>query len=221
MKDKIIRIWEEYGWLLVITTAIVLLQTAVGVMLWDRLPDTLVTHFDVSGEPNGYSSKEFTVFGMPLLLLAVQGICLLASCSGNSKIASADPRVRRLVIFIIPAVSLFVMVMTYGYALDMKMNVGRMVCFFMGALFAVLGNYLPKLRHNYTTGIKLPWTLADDENWNKTHRMAAPVWVVCGIALIVCGLIGYTSWFAFAIIMIMVFLPTVYSLALHIRKKRG
>ena len=221
MKDKIIRIWEEYGWLLVITTAIVLLQTVVGVMLWDRLPDTLVTHFDVSGEPNGYSSKEFTVFGMPLLLLAVQGICLLASCSGNSKIASADPRVRRLVIFIIPAVSLFVMVMTYGYALDMKMNVGRMVYLFMGALFAVLGNYLPKLRHNYTTGIKLPWTLADEEVWNKTHRMAGPIWMLGGLVMVVCGVMNTGALIPGVVCFNLIAIPTVYSLSVYVKKYKN
>ena len=76
MKDMMKKVWDEYGWLLVVTTTVILVQTVVGVVLWDRLPDTIVTHFDVNGEPNGYSSKTFTVFGMPLLLLALQAVCL-------------------------------------------------------------------------------------------------------------------------------------------------
>ena len=203
--------------LLVITSCVILLQTVVGIAVWDQLPDPIATHFNFRNEPDGWSSKAFTVFGMPLILLALHWICLLASCSPNQmKIYSG--KIKYLLLFMIPTISLLVMVLCYGYALGAPFDIGRIVLVFIGLIFAVTGNYLPKVRRNYTTGIKLPWTMADDENWNKTHRMAAPVWVVCGLALIVCGLIGYTTWFAFAIILVMVFLPTFYSLALHLKK---
>ena len=221
MMDRIKKIWAEYGWLLVLTAVVILLQTAVGVVLWDRLPDTLVTHFDVNGEPNGYSSKAFTVFGMPLLLLALQGVCLLASCSGNSKIASADPRVRRLVIFIIPAVSLLVMVTTYGHALNMQINMTRLVWLFMGALFVVLGNYLPKLRHNYTTGIKLPWTLAGEEVWDRTHRLSGPIWMLGGLILVVCGAMDTGSLIPILVCFNLIAIPTVYSLSVYVKKYKN
>lgn len=221
MKDAIRKIWDEYGVLLLLTAAVILLQTVVGVLLWDRLPETIVTHFDVNGEPNGYSSKEFTVFGMPLLLLALQGVCLLMSCSSNHKIASSDPRIRRLVIYIIPAVSLLVMMMTYGYALGLEMNVSRIVLVFLGVLFAVIGNYLPKLRHNYTTGIKLPWTLADEEVWNKTHRISGPVWMIGGLLLIVCGVMGGGFELAIAVLFGLIAIPTAYSLATYMKKYKN
>lgn len=32
-------------------------------------------------------------------------------------------------------------------------------------MFVAAGNYLPKCRQNYTMGIKLPWTLADEDNF--------------------------------------------------------
>ena len=122
--------------------------------------------------------------------------------------------------WIVPSVSVLLMVICYGHALGAQLNTGRIVLVFLGLLFAVTGNYMPKVRRNYSVGIKLPWTMSDDENWHKTHRMAAPVWVVCGLLLIVLGLIGSTSWLAFVVIMVMVFLPTVYSFALHLKKKK-
>ena len=220
MKKNLKQLWQENKLLLIMTSCIILLQTVVGVALWDRLPDQLATHFNFNSEPDGWSSKAFTVFGMPLIMLALHWITLLVSSTKYAQDRNLNSKVKFLFWGIIPAISLLMMVVCYGRALGAPFNVGRVVLPFVGVVFAVTGNYMPKVRRNYSVGIKVPWTLMDEDNWNKTHRMAAPVWVVCGIALIVCGLIGDTSWFAFAIILVMVFLPTLYSLALHLRKKR-
>lgn len=57
----------------------------------------------------------------------------------------------------------------------------------LGVIFIVIGNYLPKCRQNYTIGIKLPWTLSDEENWDKTHRFAGKIWMLCGVLEIIVG----------------------------------
>ncbi|MBQ7824764.1 MAG: SdpI family protein [Clostridia bacterium] len=220
MKKNLSDLWREHKMLLVITSVIILMQTVVGIALWDQLPEQIATHFNFRNEPDGWTSKAFTVFGMPLVLLALHWISLLVSTAPNIQMKNLHSKVKFLFWWIIPSVSLLVMVLCYGYALGAPFDIGRIVLPFVGLLFAITGNYMPKVRRNYSVGIKVPWTLADDENWNKTHRMAAPVWVVCGLLLIVLGLIGCTSWLAFVVIMVMVFLPTVYSFALHLKKKK-
>ena len=205
--------------LLIITSCIILLQTVVGAALWDRLPERIATHFGMNGEPNGWSSKTFTVFGMPLVLLALHWVCIALSCSPNHMMKNAHSKLRYVMLFILPATTLLVMVVCYGYALGERLNVTRVSLIFVGLVFAITGNYLPKIRRNYTTGIKLPWTMADDENWNKTHRMAAPIWVVCGLLIVVMGLIGESTWIAPAAIIAAVLLPTAYSFALYLKKK--
>lgn len=219
MKKNLSDLWREHKMLLVITSVIILLQTMVGVALWDQLPDQIATHFNFRNEPDGWSSKAFTVFGMPLVLLALHWVGLLVSCSPNHQMKNYNGKIKYLLLLIIPATSLLMMLICYGYALDAPLNTGRIVLVFLGLLFAVTGNYIPKVRRNYSVGIKLPWTMADDENWNKTHRMAAPIWVVCGIVLIICGLLDYTKWGAFIPVLIMILLPSVYSFALHLKKK--
>jgi len=219
MKKNLSELWREHRMLLVITSCIILLQTVVGVALWDQLPDQIARHFNFRNEPDGWSSKAFTVFGMPLVLLALHWITLMVSSTKHAQIKNLHSKVKFLFWWIIPSVSLLVMTICYSYALGAQLNTGRIVLVFIGLLFAVTGNYMPKVRRNYSVGIKVPWTMSDDENWYKTHRMAAPVWVVCGLLLIVLGLIGSTSWLAFAVILVMVFLPTAYSFALHLKKK--
>lgn len=64
------------------------------------------------------------------------------------------------------------------------------VFFIIGVMFIWLGNYMPKLKQNYTIGIKVPWTLNSEENWNMTHRMAGKVYVVAGVISIIIALLN-------------------------------
>ena len=221
MKTNLKEMWREHRMLLVLTSAIILLQMLVGVLLWDRLPEPMATHFNFHNEPDGWSSKAFAVFGMPLLLLGLHFMCLMLSCASNIQMQNISSRVKSLMLLIIPAVSLLVTVLCYGYALGAPFAINRIVWVFVGVLFALVGNYLPKLRRSNTTGIRLPWTLADEEIWSRTHRFAAPVWVVCGLLMIVCGLIGSGPMIPIATIVVVIGLPIAYSLVINWKKYRA
>ena len=60
----------------------------------------------------------------------------------------------------------------------------------VGLLFIGVGNYLPRVKQNYTLGIKTPWALADPENWRRTQRFGGACFMVLGIGLIVMGVAG-------------------------------
>lgn len=62
---------------------------------------------------------------------------------------------------------------------------GAIVAFFIG-----MGNYLPRVRQNYTLGIKTPWALDDPDNWRRTHRFGGACFMVVGVSLIVLGFLG-------------------------------
>ena len=89
----------------------------------------------------------------------------------------------------------------------------------LGLLFLIIGNYLPKARQNYTIGIKIPWTLANEENWNRTHRLAGYLWMICGILMIFNCLTRFVpAIWLFGILLIMVLVPCIYSFWLHAKK---
>ena len=58
---------KKYKTTIIITTLITLLPIVIGLFLWNKLPDTLATHWGSDGTANGWSSKTFSVFGMPLM----------------------------------------------------------------------------------------------------------------------------------------------------------
>ena len=205
---------------LIIATILCLLPILFGVALWDQLPDPMPTHFGANGEPDGWSSKPFAVFGLPLFLAAMEWVCLFAS-SADPRRKNLNPKVMTLVLYIVPVVGLVANAAVYATALGMNLSISLMMCVLLGVMFIVIGNYLPKCRQTYTMGIKLPWTLANEENWNKTHRMAGPLWMIGGALQIALGF--FSGAFAFygmmIVLAVVVIVPTVYSFLLA--KKQG
>lgn len=200
---------------LIITSIIILIPMIIGLTLWDMLPNTLATHFDLNGKADGFSSKALTVIGMPMILLAFQwGAAYITS--HDPKKQNISPKMFSIVLWIIPVVSMILAGVVYPYNLGYKVNMMFIAGLTMGLLFIIIGNYLPKARQNYSIGIKVPWTLENEENWNKTHRLAGYIWVICGILSIVISLTGMLNavWIV-ALIIAAAIVPAVYSFWLH------
>ena len=94
----------------------------------------------------------------------------------------------------------------------------RLMLAALGLLFCVLGNFMPKFRHNYFCGIKSPWALADEENWRRTHRFAGPLWFWGGLGVAVLSFVlPEAAMFAasFAVFLALALVPFVYSYILY------
>ena len=84
----------------------------------------------------------------------------------------------------------------------------------------VIGNYLPKCKQNYTLGIKLPWTLDDEENWNRTHRFAGFLWVVGGVLIAINAFLEW-EWLFLVVVFAMVLIPAIYSYLYYKKQKQN
>jgi uncharacterized membrane protein len=104
--------------------------------------------------------------------------------------------------------------LTYAAALGKEVKMESVLPVILGLLFTIIGNYLPKCKQNYTIGIKVPWTLDNEENWNRTHRLAGRLWVVCGLIILFTGFFSLT-WILLPIALLMVLVPFVYSYMLY------
>lgn len=120
------------------------------------------------------------------------------------------------IFWIVPAVSLICCIPDYGIALGMKIDITLIVHILLGLIFIIMGNYMHKVKQNYTVGIKLPWTLDSEENWNRTHRLASWLWVLGGIAWIVNGVVRLSLGIVTLVILFAVaVIPMIYSWLLY------
>lgn len=208
---------------LILTSIVILLPILIGLILWNKLPDQVPTHWNSAGEVDGWSSKVFAVFGLPMVLFAVHWMCILVT-SVDPKKQNIEGKVLWIVFWICPIISLLVGMLSYGAALGVEFKVDKIMLAIMGIMFIVVGNYLPKCKQSYTVGIKLPWTLNDEENWNRTHRMGGKLWVISGIILLLSMLLPTSAMaiVVLAVVGVSVLVPTVYSYLLFREKeKRG
>lgn len=203
---------------LVLTSIITLIPIVVGLLLWNQLPEQMPTHWGINGEVDAWSSKAFAVFFFPILLLALHWLCVAASCA-DPKSKDYHPKMIALVLWICPVIGLVISTLMYSAALGYALAVETILPLLMGLLFIIIGNLLPKCRQSYTMGIKLPWTLNNEENWNKTHRFGGKVWVVGGVIIMATAFAG-SFWILLGVLIVMVALPTVYSYCLHRKQVR-
>ena len=198
---------------LIVTSVVILLPILAGVILWNQLPNPMPTHWNASGEIDGWSSKPFAIFGLPLILLAAQWLCVLGTAADPKK-NNHPEKILHLVLWIVPLLSVvmhtFVYLIALGYGVSMEVVMPVLI----GVIFTIIGNYMPKCKQNYTIGIKIPWTLDNEENWNKTHRFAGFLWTACGVLIMLTGFIGGV-WVFLPITFLMVLAPIIYSYILH------
>lgn len=200
---------------LAVTTLICLLPIVYGLMVYGQLPEMVPTHWGANGEVNGYSQRAFAVFGMPVFLAVLNVICQAALMTDPKK-ENQPEKLKAVVAWLIPVISLIVVPVCLLAAQGIEIDVSLIVPLLVGVLFLIIGNYLPKCKRNYTMGIKLPWTLNSDENWNKTHRVAGFVWTAGSILFIFASLF-HKGLYTFLIMILMVVIPVVYSFVLYRR----
>ena len=202
---------------LIITSIIILFPILVGLLLWNMLPDQVATHWNVEGIADGFASKTFAVFGFPAFLVAVHWLCIFIT-SMDPKSKNIDSKPMTLVLWICPVMSLLIVSLVYATALGYNISVEIIMPLVFGAMFIIIGNYMPKCKQNYSIGIKVPWALESEDNWNKTHRFAGIIWVVGGVLVMATAFLC-SFYVMLPITLIMAFAPMIYSYCYY--KKNG
>ncbi len=175
--------------LLIITAAVV-----ASAFVYPKLPASVPTHWDMLGRPNGWSSRFWGAWLMPIFLVAIWAFMRV--------LPAIDPRGGNYAKFggayegIIVSIMLFMLglhIITLRAALGYPVAMGRVLPVMMGVLFVAIGNLLPRARPNWFIGIRTPWTLSSDRVWEKTHRFGGHIFVASGI-LIVLGALLLPMW---------------------------
>lgn len=197
----------------VLSFLVCLVPILLTLSLYDKLPDRVPIHFGMNGEADNYASKAVAGFLFPFLLGTLD-LFVHFSMNTDPKKRNASPVIRAIGLWTIPVISLIIVPITLFKGLGYEIPIVTVSTALLGLLILVIGNYMPKSRQSYTVGIKLPWTLDSEENWNKTHRLSGFVWVLCGLVIIANAFIG-SVYVLFAVIALMVVFPVVCSYLIY------
>lgn len=195
--------------MILFTLVLLLLPIVMGLFLWNQLPDTVVTHWGADNQPDGYSSKAFAVIGLPAILLVTHLICIIAT-NIDPKAKNINNKMFSVVIWICPFISIVTCAMVYGYNLGYQFDMGFFSSLLIGVLYIILGNFIPKIKQNYTIGFRIPWALNNSDNWYHTHRFGGKCMVIGGIALLATSPFE-NVWVLLVVAIIPCILPVIYS----------
>ena len=163
---------------------LILVMFLSGIALYSRLPDQIPIHWNIEGEVDDYASRFWGVFMLPftnlLVLLIFTFMPLLDPRKENYPKFSRSYRAIKAITVVFFAVLHFLVL---AFALGYELDISRIVVVGAALLFIVMGNYLPKVKHNYFVGVRVPWTLASEMVWKKTHRFAGKLFVISGIII--------------------------------------
>jgi uncharacterized membrane protein len=188
-----------------------------------KLGNTVPIHWNFRGEVDGYGSKWMALGLFPALILTMMAVF--------SFLPNIDPKGEKYEQFSHTWELLQMLIlgfMAYAYVLTLSIpffpgaNMGTFMVFGLGTLFVLMGNYFGKIRSNYFLGIRTPWTLADEDNWNKTHRFGGRVFVVAGLAVLISA--ATPPQWSFAVLLVAVLcavvLPFGYSYRIFQKKRK-
>jgi len=192
--------------------------------VYPNLPDTIPTHFNISGEADAYGGKDSIFLGPGIM--AVVGIFVFILLSNIKSIdpirykSADDGLYKKFALFTVAFLSMISFIIVFS-ASSHAIAIGKLLLPALGLFFAGFGWYMPKIHQNYFAGFKLPWTLENENNWNETHKLAGKIWMYGGFAQAVATLFlpnvaGFIVFFS--ITFIMVIIPTVFSYRMF---KRG
>lgn len=208
----------------ILTLAVlVLLPFGYLYLIYPGLPQNVPLHYGSDMQADRYGDKSELWFPI-ILLMSVSLISYLLI----TNIYKIDPKVtedqpqtamHKIAFAIVAFFSVISMYIIYS-----TVNGGSNSFLFviLGLLFAVLGNFMYNIKPNYFVGLRLPWTLNDDENWKQTHRLAGKIWVTGGLLICILSFLVPVTWMMpimMVIISVLVLWPTVYSFLFYWNKK--
>jgi uncharacterized membrane protein len=209
------------------TEAMPLITIAVAIAssfyFYANFPERVPTHWNFQGEIDGWNTRGFGAFFLPILLIGMYLMFLAIPYIDPKKARYSEflkvyHVFKAFIILLLFAIYLIASLNGLGY----DISVDFWTPFLIGILFIVLGNYMGKIKPNWFMGIRTPWTLSSEEVWNKTHRFGGKVFILGGFLMIFEGI--FPAWLRMPLfmgIMLIILAGTVgYSYYAYVKLKK-
>ena len=204
--------------------ALSIVQLAASIAICPSLPETIPFHWNASGQVDNWASRPWSILlaAFPLVMIVLAAV--IPRLDPKSENYERHWPSYRLIMAMVTILMASLYWMTIAISLDLwNPDVSRVVPAAIGVLFIVIGNYLPRVRHNYTLGIRLPWTLASERVWTKTHRFGGALFIIIGLVLVAGVFISPTARFVSLIfgLAVLIGATSLYSWILWKKEQKG
>ena len=209
----------------IVSLLLIVAATLAGVLLWDKFPAQMASHWDANDQVNGYMSRFWGVFLMPIVSLGMLALFLFIPNIDPLKANIAQFRgTFNVFIAFLTGFMLYIHVLTLLWNLGYtNVGIGKSMMPAMGLLFIIIGSMLRKAKRNFFIGIRTPWTLSSDTVWDKTNQLGAVLFMASGVLAFIGGLIGGLTafWMLFVPLIGSTIFLLIYSYVLYQRETKA
>lgn len=197
----------------IIIIGIILLSFVIGIYFYPQMPEKVASHWNAQGQVDGYMSKFWGLFLMPLISIGLLFLFIILPRIDPQKanIEKFRKYFDRFIILVF--IFLFYLyLLTILWNVGMKFSMTQFLAPAFGVLFYYCGVLIEKAKRNFFIGIRTPWTLSNDKVWDKTHAVGGKLFKLVGvIALFGVFLPDYAIWLMLVPVIIVSLVIVVYS----------
>jgi len=188
---------------------LILMSIIATAFIYSSLPEKIPSHWNIRGEIDSYNNKSFVWFTSLLPLGIYLLMIYIPEIDPRRESYKKHKKAYKILMNILVLFFIVIHWITIFSALGHQISVARIIPIGVGILFIVIGNYMGQIRPNYTFGIKIPWTLADETVWRKTHRVGSFAFILSGLIFIIAGIINKS--YSFVLAMSSIFITLIYT----------
>ncbi len=192
-----------------------------SIYFYQVLPDRIITHWNWSGQADGWGSKGFTVVAMPIIMVAMYLLFkFLPKIDPHhhnyQNFAKAYSAIQLTIIGFLAVIYFVTNFVNMGY----NLSVGKIVPSIIGLMFIIMGLYMKDLKPNWFVGIRTAWTLSSENVWHKTHVFGGKIFVLSGILFLIAPYLPVSFSLYFFLVFIALILSTIVYSYLVFRKEK-
>ena len=201
----------------IILSILIVFFFGVAFYLYPQMPDTMASHWNERGEVDGYMSKFWGVFLMPIISVFMLLLFLI--------IPSIDPlkdnvaKFRRFFddfVILLNAFLFYIYLLTIFWSLGARFDMGQYIAPAIGILFYYAGVLTEHAKMNWFIGVRTPWTLSSEAVWDKTNQRAGKLFKLAAVSAVL-GVFfkNYTFYFVIIPVLLLTIYVVIYSYIEH------
>ena len=177
----------------------------IGIYFYPFLPDQVATHWGSNNQVNGYSSKAFGLFFMPILSVVLFFLFIsLPKIDPYKKNFDQFKKYFQNFINLIFAFFFYIYLIIIVWNLGINFNMIQVLCPAFAALFYYAGVLMSHAKRNWFVGIRTPWTMANEKVWDKTHKIGGKLFKLTGLISLLSFILPNLSLF-------FILIPTLFT----------
>ena len=193
--------------------AVLIITFALTIAVYPTAPDRIASHWNAAGEVNGYMSKFWGLFLIPIIMTGfIALLAVLPRIDPHKKNYEKfrdyyDGFILLFALFLL-AIQIQIILWSIGYQISPNLTFPLLI----GALFIYIGFLLDHAEQNWFVGIRTPWTLSSKTVWKKTHEFGGKLFKIAGIISCLGIFAGvYALWFVLVPALAVGVITVVYS----------